>query len=557
VQERIAGKTQKSSRKATETRSLSEYMNHGVINFEKIEIKYRQVIDRILSSAAARRKTVIAIVIFSLFSYILLPLGFIKNEFFPSGDQPYLYVSVELPAGTNLTQTNKEAIKILEETRKIPEVSFATATMRLSVDPGMGYAGAEDNTALITLVLPPERDRKRSSMDIAQDLREKYKNYNKGKISVTEVSGGPPAGSDLQINLSGDDLTELDGYATQIEEYLKKQPDVTNVSKSIKSGTSKVVFVPDYQKMLTAGITQDQLGLWLRTYASGFPLKQDAKLNQGSADSQDIVFRTSSTPQEIDTINSLSIPTQNGPVPLASLGKFEMRPNPTLITREDGKRTMSVTASVTKGVSPVEKNVELEKFADSLNLPSGYAWKTGGVNEENEASVNSILQAMLLSFFLIVVTMVLQFSSFRKALIVMFVIPLSISGVFIVFSVTNTPLSFPALIGVLALFGIVVKNAILIVDKINQNLKYGMPFKESIVDGAESRLEPITLTSIATIMGLVPITLSDPFWRGLGGAIMAGLAFSGTLMLIFIPVVYYLIFRGSEGKVIAKTKSTK
>ena len=130
----------------------------------------------------------------------------------------------------------------------------------------------------------------------------------------------------------------------------------------------------------------------------------------------------------------------------------------------------------------------------------------------------------------------------------MLVIPLSISGVFIVFALTTTPLSFPALIGVLALFGIVVKNSILVVDKINQNLKSGLPFREAIVDASESRLEPIALTSFAAIIGLVPITLSDPLWRGLGGAIIAGLFFSGSIMLFFIPVVYYLMFESSEGK---------
>jgi multidrug efflux pump subunit AcrB len=161
---------------------------------------------------------------------------------------------------------------------------------------------------------------------------------------------------------------------------------------------------------------------------------------------------------------------------------------------------------------------------------------------------------MLLSFLLIIITMVLQFSSFRKAFIVMLVIPLSISGVFIVFSLTHTPLSFPALIGVLALFGIVVKNAILVVDKINQNLKQKMEFKESVIDAAESRLEPIALTTFATIVGLIPITLSDPLWQGLGGAIIAGLFFSGSLMLFFIPVVYYLMFVGSEGKKAPKGK---
>jgi len=139
--------------------------------------------------------------------------------------------------------------------------------------------------------------------------------------------------------------------------------------------------------------------------------------------------------------------------------------------------------------------------------------------------------------------MVLQFSSFRKAFIVILVIPLSISGVFIIFALTNTYLSFPALVGVLALFGIVVKNSILIVDKISVNEKTRMSFEEGIAEGAASRLEPIALTSLTAILGLIPITISDPLWRGLGGAIISGLTFSGTIMLFFIPAVYYLIFK--------------
>ena len=124
----------------------------------------------------------------------------------------------------------------------------------------------------------------------------------------------------------------------------------------------------------------------------------------------------------------------------------------------------------------------------------------------------------------------------------MLVIPLSISGVFIMFALFQIPLSFPALIGILALFGIVVKNSILIVDKILINQATGMEFGESVADAAASRLEPIALTSLCTIAGLIPITVSDPLWRGLGGAIIAGLTFSGTIMLFFIPVVYYLIY---------------
>ena len=548
LKERTNKKLVKKNALKTSRKPLSYYVDHGIISFEVIGEKYRRILGRILATSKSRRKAVIAVALFSFVSYLLVPLGFVRNEFFPKSDQNFLYISIELPAGTKLAKTKNEALKILDDVRKIPDIDFATATMRLGVDPGRGYADAEDNNALITMVLPEKNKRKMSSMDIAEELRKKYETYKTGKLSVIEATDGPPAGSDVQIKLSGSDLSVLDSYANKIQDYLSKEPGITNISKSIKPGTSKIVFIPDYQKMLDAGVTQDQLGLWMRTYASGFTLQEDSKLEVGSTDSQNIVFRTSAEPQSVSTAESLLIPTGNGPLPLSSLGTFTLRTNPTLITREDGKRTISVSAGITKGQSATEKNKKLEDFADSLNLPDGYSWGTGGANEENQNSVNSILQAMLLSFLLIIITMVLQFSSFRKALIVMLVIPLSISGVFIIFALTRTPLSFPALIGVLALFGIVVKNSILVVDKINQNLRSGLEFKQAIVEASESRLEPIALTSFAAIVGLVPITLSDPLWRGLGGAIISGLFFSGSIMLFFIPVVYYLIFQNSEGK---------
>ncbi len=149
---------------------------------------------------------------------------------------------------------------------------------------------------------------------------------------------------------------------------------------------------------------------------------------------------------------------------------------------------------------------------------------------------------MLLSALLIFGTMVVQFNSFRKALIVLLVIPIAVSGVFIFFALFGIPLSFPALIGVLALFGIVVNNSIIMVDKINKNLDLGLSVRESVVEGATSRLEPILLTALSTIVGLIPITLSDPIWQGLGGAIIAGLTFSGIAKLFFIPVIYEIWF---------------
>ncbi len=516
-------------------------LDKGLISFEPITERYELILGRILNSKSSRRKAVFAVVVFFIFAMLLLPLGLVKNEFFPPADQDYLYVSLEMPAGTNLATTETETLNVLDDLRHTPQLIFANANLGTALDASSGgFSSGGSNGSLITLVLTKHTDRHLSSIDIAQSIRDKYASYSKGKISVIEESGGPPAGADLQIKLFGPDLNQLDSYANKIEDYLKTQNGVTNIDKSIKPGTSKISFVPDLNKLSQNNLTLDQVGFWLRLYASGF--KAQAVKFTGQKDDEDITLRVGSSSQTVQDVSKIIIPTSTGNVPIVSLGTLKLEPNPTLITRESGNRTISVSAGVQKGFNIADKNKDLEKFADSVRLPSGYSWKTGGVNDQNQQSVNSILQAMLLSFLLIIVTMVVQFSSFRDALIVMLVIPLAISGVFIIFALTHTPLSFPALIGVLALFGIVVKNSILLVDKINRNKTAGMQLHAAIADATASRIEPIFLTSFATIMGLIPITLSNPLWRGLGGSIIAGLTFSGIIMLIFIPVVYYLMF---------------
>lgn len=520
------------------------FIDNGLISFTTLSAIYKKIIKKILESKSARRKTVIMVVVFSIFSFLLLPLGLVKNEFFPKTDQNVLYATVELPAGTNLSVSNAESLSILEKLKDTPFAEFITANVGKTVG-GFGTAGGTNNNILFSINLPDPEKRNLASFDIANILRQKFSDYQKGTFQITEATGGPPVGADVQINIQGPDLTQIDQYANKIEDYLKTQPGITNVDKSIKPGTGKIVFIPNAEKLANVGTTQDQIGFWLRLYASGFTA-DNIRLDVNSNDKQDINIRLNPKEQHVENISTINIPTSTGNVPISDLGTLHLEPNPTLITRKDFKRTISVTAGLTKGYSIPKTNAALGKFADSLNLPSSYSWQTGGANEENQKSITSILQAMLISFLLIIVTMVIQFNSFRRAVIVMMVIPLSIAGVFIIFAITQTELTFPALIGVLALFGIVVKNSILIVDKIVANQKIGLDYTESISDGAASRLEPIALTSLTAIFGLVPITLSDALWRGLGGAIIAGLTFSGTIMLFFIPVVYYYMFENSS-----------
>ncbi len=508
-------------------------MGEGIINLEDLSYKYRNVLDRILLKRSNRRNVIIFLVVFALISYLLVPLGLVKNEFFPKTDENTIYLSVALPPGTDIQTTTAEAIALTQEARKVPYVDYVitetgygfTATFDRSVDPA---------NFLITFALPDPDERERTSIEIAQELRKKFADYSRGKLSVIELSGGPPAGADIQISLLGADYEVLTQYSREIMNYLEERQGVTNVDTSYKSGTSKIVFIPDQNKLADAGISRETLALWLRTYASGFTL-DTIRFDE----EKDITLRLSQAQVTPEELGSLYIQSPQGNVPLLSLGELRLSTNPTSISHEDTLRTITISGSVESGYNIQEINADLEQFADSLDLPNGYRWQTGGINEENQRSVNSILQAMALSFLLILVTMIIEFGSYRQAAIVMMTIPLAISGVFYIFALSGTPLSFPALIGVLALFGIVVTNAIVVIDKINSNINEGMPVKEAILDASGSRLEPVLLTSLTTIFGLLPITLSDPLWRGLGGAIISGLFFSGVIKLFFIPVIYY------------------
>nr|MBP9719418.1 efflux RND transporter permease subunit [Candidatus Levybacteria bacterium] len=553
IRTNLGFRTQKFIQQHKVTRNIpsffSRIFDRGLIDIEILSAKYMTLINRILVSKHGKRNTLIAIAIFALCAYLLVPLGVIKNEFFPKSDANVLYVAGELPPGTNLATNKTEMLQVLSKVKNTEYVDYIVGETGTGFSSSTGGRSGSGNSFLLTLHLIDMDSRDVESTQIAEKLRDQLKNYAKGKLTVQEESGGPPAGADVQITLLGDDLTKLDQYANSVMQFLEKQSGVTNIDKSIKPGTSKLVFVLDKDKLVENNLTVDQVSLWLRTYASGYNLDELRFGNE--KDKQDVVFRVSSDTQTAADLGRLSIPLlpataggEGSSVPLISLGQIKLATNPTTITREKGKRTITVTGSVVAGYNTTEINQNLAKFADgNLNLTEGYTWQTGGANEENEKSIQSILQAMVISFLLILITMVIEFRSFRQTFIALLIIPLSVAGVLYIFALTGTPLGFPSLIGILALFGIVVTHAIVVIEKINDNIHHGMELRHAIVDAAGNRLEPVLLTSAATILGLVPITISDPFWRGLGGAIIAGLLFSGAIKLFFVPVTYYLMFK--------------
>lgn len=518
-----------------------DLINNGILNFSVVSSRYRVILNHLVRKKRNRFALYAATLLFGIVSIFFSFSGLLKAEFFPKTDQEQMYINVEGPAGWKLVNTKEVLEEVKEEVLSIPEVEkiFYQTGNTISVD--LSSTSQGEHLAYLTIVLPKEEERGRTSVEIAEELREKFVGFNKAQVSVIEATGGPPAGADFQANIYGDDLEILEKISNDFQDTLKEIPEATNVSTSLSQSAGQIKVELNSQELAERGLTAAELGSWLRTAVTGSKAS-DFTLNNTELD---ITMHYAQNDVSLSELQNLRLPSKTGNYALAEVADLSLETSPTSVEREDAERVVRVTAA-TKGVSAPELLQLFEEQLADYEMPAGYRWDVGGANEENQESTNSIIQAMGVSVILILITMVLQLNSFRKAFLVLAVIPLAVAGVFFNFTLFGIPLSFPALIGVLALFGIVVNNAIMLVEKINQNISFGLPFIEAIVDACSSRTEAIFFTSLTTSIGLLPITISDPLWRGLGGAIIAGLSVSGLLILFLLPALYVEVFQGSE-----------
>jgi HAE1 family hydrophobic/amphiphilic exporter-1 len=380
-------------------------------------------------------------------------------------------------------------------------------------------------------------DRSIKAYDIANEIRTKLADIQDATITVSAPRGGPPSGSAFQAQISGENLQTLDKIANDLKPIIDSVPGTINSDISLKDAPAEYTFTLNPAKMELYDLNAAIVGSALRNAISGTTVTTVIRDNKNI----DVLalFGKDKIPT-LETIQNLQIlNTKKLPVFIKDVATIELKPSVDSITRIDQKRTILLTSDVSGTTSSTEVAKSFQdKVAKNYPLPEGYVISYGGENQQNNESVLSIIRAMAIAALLIISTLVIQFNSFKKAIIVLVTLPLALIGVFIGMALLNVSLSFPGLIGILALFGIVVKNAIILIDKINLNIKTGIPFEESIIDAGKSRLEAIFITSIVTIAGIIPITLSNATWTALGSAVIFGLSISSFFTLFIIPTLY-------------------
>lgn len=527
--------------------------NKSYISFAPSIKKYEEILEYMLDNRARLWKILLLIVGIFIASILLPITGFLRSEFFPADNQDIVYVNLTAEPWQKLSTTHDQMSVVEDILREEPPESVASFTttigQKATTEGFGGWSNGSTNVASVTINLKKKADgRKETSVDFAERLRKSLSTLQFAwvKLEVAELQGGPPAGADLEVRITGEDAEKLHTILRDIKKIATTIPGAINVTTSLQSTPLEFSYRFDMQKLAIHGLSLPQVASFMKLAVDGIEVTKIFKWTE------EITVRGQYLPETIDTLSKIQglkiMNNQWEAIYLGDIMDNTLSSSVESITRIDQKRsvTLKVWADQTTNAAWLLKEFNLRTAEYQKNLAknsTGYEFIIGGVNDENAKSITSLLIAMAFGMIFVVWTIVLQFNSYKQSLFVLAPIPLSLIGVFFGLTLTGSVLSFPSLIGLVALFGMVINNSIVLIDKINVNRDTGMWIHDAIVDAGKSRFEPIFLTSFTTIMGNIPLALVEGTWQPLAITLVAGLTTSGILSLIVIPILYRLFVR--------------
>jgi HAE1 family hydrophobic/amphiphilic exporter-1 len=510
----------------------------------KLYVIYRKHLNKILPFRK-RRIVLISFLWILFFGAVAVPVsGLMKTQLFPAVDVGYFAVNIELPPGTTLDKTRQVTEKIEEKASRISGLDNYVTNLGQSISLRVGGGGsAGEHLAGIRINLVDEDDRDRASYEVASDFREKVKNISEAEVTVEELSAGPPTGAPVEVRVSGDDIQELTRIGDLITDYFKNREDVVNVGNSIQEATGEIVFTVDKEKAGIYGLDTRTVAQTLRSAIYGIGAG-DINITGEEEDVDITVKYQQGELSDINDLKELDIATPAGnTIDVSQVASLSIEPSLLSIAHRDGSRIVTVTADTVTGADLQNIVQEFNQEKESIAKPDNFSIEVGGETEDITASFQELFYSMIVAVILIAAILILQFNSFRQPFIILFTLPLAIIGVVFGLFIMNQPFSFPVFIGLVALSGIVVNDAIVLVDKINRNIDDGLEFYEAIVDGGISRMQPIFLTTLTTIAGVFPLIFANEMWVGMSLAIIFGLLFATLLNLIVLPAFYVSLCR--------------
>ncbi|KXG76949.1 Swarming motility protein SwrC [Fervidicola ferrireducens] len=511
--------------------------------YDSVDEKY----GKLLAWALRHRKIVIlAIVGLLVISVMAVPL--VGTEFFPETDEGRISIKIEYPLGTKVEKTD-ELVKSIENiVASIPEVQMYSS--QVGTDTRRSFLGTTGSgeMASIDVRLVPVSERKRSTKDVVEEIRQKIGEVPGAKIEINSattmstigsVSGMSGSSKPLQIAIKGDDFAILESLAEKVKTVVKKVPGTRDVETSVDEGRPEVRIKVDKDRASYYGLDASQVAQTVRIAINGV---EATKYRVAGTEVEVNVQLDELSRKTLEDLEGMTLMSPSGVnVPLRSIAEFTITEGPNVINRVDQKRVVYVTADIYKrSLGEVTNDIKLA--LSSINLPEGYSISFEGQNKEMMESFADLFQALLLAVFLVYAVMAAQFESLLHPFTIMFAIPFCTTGVVFGLLISRRAFSVPAFIGVIMLAGIAVNNAIVLVDYINQLRAKGKTVREAIVEAGPRRLRPIMMTTLTTVLGLLPLALGigegSEIQAPLAVTVMGGLSVSTLLTLVVVPVLY-------------------
>src|SRR5579875_110639 len=511
---------------------------------EKMTILQRGYIPMVRWVTAHR--AISLLVAFLLFAGSLGIIPRLGTNFFSASQQNTYSISQTLPVGTSLDVTNNAAQRVEQVLSGMSQIEYYQVTVGSGGGALAAFSGGSGgtNSASFSITTNPNADQTAFQNDLQNRLNGLT---NVGKLQLSTSSGGGFDSSNVAVNIQAPDLATLTQATQQVLGAFSKVPDITNISSNLAAASPLINVSVDPAKAMAHGLTPAQVGQLLREVYTGTTVTTVTFNGQ----QENVTLQLGTPATTVTGMQNLLLPTATGTVKLGDVATVTQTLGPTQITHIAGQRSATVSATATTN-NTGSVNRDIQKQIDALHLPAGVTVATSGVGQSQAQAFSSLGLALLIAILLVYLVMVATFRSLVQPLILLVSLPFAATGSLLLMLITHTQLGVPSLIGLLMLVGIVVTNAIVLLDLIRQYRAKGLDARTAVIEGGSRRLRPILMTAVATILALIPMARGlskDSIFNGapLAITVIGGLTTSTILTLLLVPTLYVMIEGGRDG----------
>jgi multidrug efflux pump len=498
--------------------------------------RYRGVLDACLR----HRWLVIGVTVLAFVLSIVL-FRFVPQQFFPDSVRPELMVDMELAEGSSLrsTQVQAERLEKLLAKREgvdnyVAYVGNGSPRFYLPLDQQLPQA----NFAQFVVLTKDIKARESMREWLIKEVGPQFPQL---QFRVTRLENGPPVGYPIQFRIAGEHIDRAQALAHQVAEQVRANPNVTNVNLDWDEPSKVVRLKIDQDRARTLGVSTAEVSQFLTSSLSGLRV---STYREGNELVEILLRGPDDERARLDLLGSLAVPTANGSVPLSQIADIEYAFEDGIIWHRNRLPTVTVRADIRDGVTPPTVVAQILPTLEKIRseLPQGYLLETGGTVEDSGRGQNSIKAGLPLFLLAVATLLMLQLRSFSRMALVMLTAPLGLIGVTFALLVFRVPFGFVAMLGTIALSGMIMRNSVILVDQIQQDIDAGHDRWHAIIDATVRRFRPIVLTALAAVLAMIPLSRSA-FFGPMAVAIMGGLTVATALTLLFLPALYAAWFK--------------